>query len=401
MKESVFVSKLNVLIIFGGDSQEHSISEKSAESIFKNISKEKYNIYAAGITKNGTWYLYSGDTQNISDCKWEKNINNKQIYFSTDNNIIIKNNNDFEKIKIDVAVPVLHGKNGEDGTVAALFQLAGIPQVTTTMTSAANSMDKVLTKLICERAGIPQAAWTFVYRRELTDPDQVVAKIEAALPYPIFVKPASAGSSVGISKCHNREELLRGLSAAAEHDFKIVLEETVVGREVEIAVLGNHDPVVSVVGEYTDINAKKDPHVSAYSYLTWGDINNLIDSQKIEIGNHTYDLHSIKTERKGCAKLPHETNQEYVDLFTADIGRLQSEMIQNTGFDPIVFAYPFGSISAESLPILKDFGIMMTLTCYEKPNYITRDPDCLFGINRYNRSGFYSTEEFMQKITSE
>ncbi|MDD6060491.1 MAG: polysaccharide deacetylase family protein [Ruminococcus sp.] len=159
--------------------------------------------------------------------------------------------------------------------------------------------------------------------------------------------------------------------------------------------------IISVVGKYTNDNASADPHIPSYSYLTWNDISELLDSNRIEIGNHTYDLHSIKTERNGCAKLPHETNQEYVDLFTADIGRLQSEMIQNTEFEPIVFAYPFGSISAESLPILKDFGIMMTLTCYEKPNYITREPDCLFGINRYNRSGFYSTEEFMQKITSE
>ncbi|MBQ7936118.1 MAG: D-alanine--D-alanine ligase, partial [Clostridia bacterium] len=173
-------------------------------------------------------------------------------------------------LPVDVAYPVLHGKNGEDGSVAALFQLAGIPQVTTTMTSAANSMDKALTKLICEKAGIPQAAWTFIYSRELRDPEAVMDKIEAELPYPIFVKPASAGSSVGISKCHNREELLKGLHLVAEHDFKIVLEETVVGKEVEIAVLGNEDPIASVVGEIA-------PAAEFYDYdAKYNDENSLL-----------------------------------------------------------------------------------------------------------------------------
>lgn len=159
--------------------------------------------------------------------------------------------------------------------------------------------------------------------------------------------------------------------------------------------------IISVVGKYTNDNASADPHISCYSYLTWDDISKLLDSGRIEIGSHTYDMHSLKTERKGCAKLPYETNEEYADIFTEDLGRLQSEMIQNAGTSPIVFAYPFGSISRESIPLLRSYSIMMTLTCYESPNYITRDPDCLYGISRYNRSGFYSTEEFMQKIMSE
>lgn len=159
--------------------------------------------------------------------------------------------------------------------------------------------------------------------------------------------------------------------------------------------------IISIVGKYTNDNATADPHVSNYSYLTWEDISELLDSGRIEIGNHTYDLHSVKTERKGCVKLSYETDEEYADLFSADIGRLQTDMICSTGNASVVFAYPFGSISRESQPILKDMGFMMTLTCYESPNYITRDPDCLFGINRYNRSGLYSTNEFMKKITAE
>lgn len=159
--------------------------------------------------------------------------------------------------------------------------------------------------------------------------------------------------------------------------------------------------VVSVVGMYTNNNATADPHISCYSYLTWEDISELLSSGRIEIGNHTYNMHSIKGDRRGCAKLPCETNEEYAEKFTADIGSLQTELHLNTGVSPIVFAYPFGSICRESIPLLRDCGIKATLTCYESSNYITRDPDCLFGISRYNRSGSYSTEEFMQKLTSE
>lgn len=156
--------------------------------------------------------------------------------------------------------------------------------------------------------------------------------------------------------------------------------------------------VVSVVGRYTDFIAPADPHVPAYSYLTWEDIRCLIDSGRIEIGSHTYDMHSIKGARRGCARLEGESAADYSEKLSADIGLLQSEMHENTGIFPIVFAYPFGSVCRESLPVLREAGILLTLNCYERPNYITRDPDCLYGIFRYNRSGLTSTEEFMTRI---
>ncbi|MCR4862864.1 MAG: polysaccharide deacetylase family protein [Ruminococcus sp.] len=157
--------------------------------------------------------------------------------------------------------------------------------------------------------------------------------------------------------------------------------------------------IVSVVGRYTDSLAPADPHVPAYSYLTWDDIKQLIASGRVEIGSHTYDMHSISGQRRGCAKLPGESDEEYADTLSADIGLLRTEMHSNTGYVPLVFAYPFGSISRESVPVLRDSGILLTLTCYERPNLITRDPGCLFGLFRYNRSGLYSTEEFMKRIT--
>ena len=158
--------------------------------------------------------------------------------------------------------------------------------------------------------------------------------------------------------------------------------------------------VVSIVGRYTDDYAPSDPHADSYSYLTWEDISQLAASGRVEIGSHTYDMHSNKSKRNGCAKLPDETSEEYTSLLSADIGLLKTELMQNCGIAPAVFAYPFGALSRESLPVLRDSGILMTLTCREGMNYITREPRCLYGIFRYNRSGLLTTEEYMARLSA-
>jgi peptidoglycan/xylan/chitin deacetylase (PgdA/CDA1 family) len=156
--------------------------------------------------------------------------------------------------------------------------------------------------------------------------------------------------------------------------------------------------LVSIVGRYTDDYAAADPHADSYSYLTWEDISDLLASGRIEIGSHTYDLHS-DTVRKGCARLPEETVEDYSSMLSADVGLLSTELRLHCGVSPVVFAYPFGSLCPESLPVLRDSGILMTLTCREGMNLITRDPDCLYGIFRYNRSGLLSTGEYMADLT--
>lgn len=158
--------------------------------------------------------------------------------------------------------------------------------------------------------------------------------------------------------------------------------------------------VVSVVGKYTESLAPADPHIPAYSYLTWEDIRRLADSGRVEIGNHTYDMHSIRGRRNGCARMSGESPEEYAAALAEDVGLLQSELKENCGIEPIVFAYPYGSVCRESLPVLREAGILLTLNCFERPNYITRDPDCLYGIFRYNRSGLVSTEKYMERIMS-
>ena len=159
--------------------------------------------------------------------------------------------------------------------------------------------------------------------------------------------------------------------------------------------------VVSIVGRYTDDYAPADPHADAYSYLTWEDISLLIASGRIEIGSHTYDMHSRSSRRQGCAISADEAPEDYAFTLSADIGLLNTELHENCGISPVVFAYPFGALCRESLPVLRDNGIKISLTCRKGMNYITRSPDCLYGIFRNNRSGLVSTEKYMYELTKE
>ena len=241
--------KKNIVVLFGGQSSEHEISLKSATTIIQNIDQDKYNIYPIGITKEGKWLLYQGEISGIVENQWIKNGISTIISPDATHHGIIIFKEEPLFIEIDVIFPVLHGSNGEDGTVQGLFQIAQIPYVGCGVLSSAVAMDKGITKIIADAYNIPQAKYVIVKAAKLKQIDKVIEGIEAALPYPYFIKPANAGSSVGISKANNKEELIAGLHLAAKHDVKILVEETIVGREVETAALGNEDVRISGVGE--------------------------------------------------------------------------------------------------------------------------------------------------------
>lgn len=255
--------KKNLCVIFGGESPEHDISQKSVTSVLNNLDKEKYNIYTIGITRDGKWYLYTGDWAKIEPGEWENDTANlKTAVISPDSSHhgILVCSDKPEVIHIDVIFPVLHGEYGEDGTIQGLFELSHIPYVGMGVLASANGMDKTFTKLVFQAAGIPQAAWVVV-----TDSDDFEARadeIESKLGYPCFVKPARLGSSVGIAKAHNRSELISALENAKKYDRRILVEEHIDGHEVECAVLGNTDVRAAVVGEikptveYYDFDAK-------------------------------------------------------------------------------------------------------------------------------------------------
>lgn len=239
--------KLNVAVIFGGASSEYEVSCKSAANVISILDLNKYNVYKLGVTKDGRWLMTDADIGDIRVDSWQKNAVPAVISPDSNTHGILC---DGKSIAIDVAFPIIHGKNGEDGAIAALLQLAGIPQVTTTMTSAANGMDKVLTHIICEAAGVPMAKYKYCYSHEcVADINAVADDLESYFDYPVFVKPASAGSSVGVNKATDRASLVAALTEAAKHDFKILVEENIVGVEVEAAVIGNLEPRCDVCGQ--------------------------------------------------------------------------------------------------------------------------------------------------------
>ena len=155
--------------------------------------------------------------------------------------------------------------------------------------------------------------------------------------------------------------------------------------------------VGSIVGYYTDETAEKDPHVDRYSYLTWEDVRILEQSGRIEIGSHTYQLHSNE-QRAGCSIMYGEDPEQYQNMLRKDLKKLQERARTETGKAPIAFAYPYGFICKESIPVLKELGFLCTFSCREQGNYIIRDSNCLYGLDRYNRSPDYDTEEFFTKI---
>ena len=245
--------KQNVVVIFGGVSSEHEVSLLSASYILRQLDEEKYNVIPLGITKEGRWFLYSGPVEALADGSWEKDPGCKPAFLSPDRvtrGIIVTEKNGARVLPVDVIVPVLHGKNGEDGTMQGLFALTGIPYVGCDTLSSAICMDKAVAHSLLTNIGIEQAhyLWFFAHRYEAAA-ETIRNKIAQRLDFPVFVKPANAGSSVGISKVSCMEELDEAVAKAAREDSKIVVEEGIVGQEVECAVLGNDYPEASIVGE--------------------------------------------------------------------------------------------------------------------------------------------------------
>lgn len=194
-----------------------------------------------------------------------------------------------------------------------------------------------------------------------------------------------------------------GKGSLPEHPVMLTFDDGFYNNlSLALPLLEKYDmcAVVSVVGKFTDVDAENDPHFDAYSYLTWEDINELLESGRMEIGSHTYDLHTMD-ERAGCSIRYGEDAASYTAMLRTDLEQLQNRMQEETGTAPIAFAYPYGYICKESIPVLRELGFQCTFTCYERPNYIIQDPDCLFGLDRYNRSGEVKTEAFFGEILQE
>lgn len=230
--------KKNIAILFGGKSSEYEVSLSSSYALLSNIDKEKYNLYTVGITKDGLWYLFEGDIEEIRLDTWHKSEGISPLLVSPDNGrgvISFIKNSSAEEVKLDAVFPMLHGKFGEDGQIQGMFSVMGVPVVGCGPASSAVCMDKAMTKAIVRELDIPQA--DSVTMRAGDDAEACADMAEAKLGYPMFVKPCCAGSSVGISKVRNRSELLHAMDVALKEDSKLLIEEMISGCEVEVAVL--------------------------------------------------------------------------------------------------------------------------------------------------------------------
>ncbi|MCD8077168.1 MAG: D-alanine--D-alanine ligase [Lachnospiraceae bacterium] len=244
------MEKKTVVVLFGGQSSEHEVSCVSVRTVIAKIDRSRYDVLLIGITKEGRW-LYVEDEKSIVSGDWQKS--SVGAILSPDasmGGVLLLDGERVTLRKADVVFPVLHGLYGEDGTIQGILELAGIPYVGCGVLSSAVSMDKLTTKRLVEPLGIVQARYVPVLRQELADMEAVTARVEESLAYPVFVKPSNAGSSRGVSKARSRKELAQALRVAAAEDGRILVEETIVGRELECAVLQDADGTrASGVGE--------------------------------------------------------------------------------------------------------------------------------------------------------
>lgn len=246
------MSKIKVVVLFGGASSEHDISLVSATNVIQNMPKNKYDITCIGITKKGRWLYYPGDVSNIESGEWEKDPDCTSAIISPDplhNGIVILENGEATFKKADVVFPVLHGKNGEDGTVQGLLDMAKIPYVGCGLLASAACMDKSHTHTVLDYNGIKTAKWKMLTHRDINHLDIKCKEIADALGFPLFVKPANSGSSIGINMADSIETLKEAVKIAFSHDNKVVIEEFISGKELEVAVFGYDNPFASFVGE--------------------------------------------------------------------------------------------------------------------------------------------------------
>jgi D-alanine-D-alanine ligase len=254
--------KLRVGLIFGGRSGEHEVSLMSAQGVMGAIDLAKYEVVPIGITKDGCW-LASGDPMKALSSGVATESNPALLLAEPSRQGLMRVvGHDQEQAlsavrvsQLDVVFPILHGPYGEDGTVQGLLELAGIPYVGAGVASSAVGMDKALFKDIISAHGLPVASYLVIKRKVWErEPEETLAQVEAEIGYDCFVKPANLGSSVGISKAHDRLELRAALDEAARYDRKLLVEEAIDAREIEVSVLGNDEPIASVPGEIVPCN---------------------------------------------------------------------------------------------------------------------------------------------------
>ena len=250
--------RLRVGVLFGGRSGEHEVSLASAASVIRGMDPDKYETVPIGITKEGHWLVGASAQKMLPEVL----RTGQRVMMNADpkDAALVRLDGSGGGQRLDVVFPVLHGTFGEDGTIQGLLDLAGLPFVGAGVLGSAIAMDKDVTKRLLQTEKIPVVPWIAVRRADWeTNPHEIEQAVEESFVYPVFVKPATLGSSVGMTKVHSREQLGPALNLAAEFAMKILVERAMVAREIEVSVLGNSDPQASVPGEIV-------PHREFYDY---------------------------------------------------------------------------------------------------------------------------------------
>ncbi|MFV0381827.1 MAG: D-alanine--D-alanine ligase family protein [Breznakia sp.] len=243
------MKKIRLAIIFGGNSSEYSVSLHSTASVLQNLNKELYFPILIGITQTGTWYEYRGDIETLEHDHWQQDARTRKVILSTSSKqgFMVEADGHYVPLDVDCVFPILHGKHGEDGTLQGLLELANIPYVGCNHTTSALAMDKEFTHIICEAKGIEMAPYIVAHKAFYRKED--VLKVVKKLHLPLFVKPANAGSSFGISKVIDFDCLDEAITFAFEHDQKILIEEGIDGFEIGCSVLGNYELIIGELDE--------------------------------------------------------------------------------------------------------------------------------------------------------
>ncbi len=308
--------KMTVVILFGGQSSEHEVSCVSVQTVVRALDPAKYEPVLVGITKEGRW-LYVEDPKQIAAGSWKESTVQAVISpDATEKSLLLIEGEAIHKRHIDVVFPVLHGKFGEDGTIQGLFELAQIPYVGCGVLSSAVSMDKAFTKIIVSQLGIRQAEYVLIRQHDLASMEDCVKRVEEKLSYPVFVKPSKAGSSCGVSKAGSAKELEAALLEAVKIDSKILVEQTIMGREIECAVLGAEEPEASDVGEV----------LAAEEFYSYDAKYNNPESQT--------DLHPVFPDGK-----MEEVREKAVEIFRAvdGFGLARVDFFLENGTNEVVF----------------------------------------------------------------
>lgn len=285
--------KKKVAVVFGGRSTEHDVSRISAYSIIKNIDRSLFDVVMIGITKKGEWLPYDGPVEALPDGSWEASAN------PTGRICLEKGIAALETC--DVILPVLHGQNGEDGTVQGLFELLDIPYVGCGILSSAVGMDKVYSKIVFDSVGIPQCKHVVAYRHILEkNPDAYNELVAEKIGYPCFIKPSNSGSSVGVYKVKTEEELIPALMNAQNYDRKVLIEEFVEGREIECSVLGNIYAKASAPGE---IKPSKEFYDYEDKYIKSGSVACIPADIPTETAQYIKDLALVAYSALDCSGL--------------------------------------------------------------------------------------------------